>query len=82
MWNLAPLLPDVGDEPAFTRRYKGRGELIDHIFASHVMVNPGNMPVARTIMAPDPLPSMADNPNARRNDPGSDHAAVVATFEI
>jgi endonuclease/exonuclease/phosphatase family metal-dependent hydrolase len=82
MWNLAPILPDVGNERAFTRRYKGHGELIDHIFASHVLVNPNNMPTARTIMTPDPLPNMGDNPNARRNDPGSDHAAVVATFNL
>jgi endonuclease/exonuclease/phosphatase family metal-dependent hydrolase len=82
MWNLAPLLPNVGDEPAFTRRFKGRGELIDHMFASRVMVNPNNIPTARTIMTPDPLPNMDDNPNARRNEPGSDHAAVVATFEV
>jgi hypothetical protein len=40
------------------------------------------MPTARTIMTPDPLPNMEDNPNARRNEPGSDHAAVVATFEV
>ena len=82
MWNLAPILPDIGNEPAFTRRFKGRGELIDHIFASHVMVNPNNMPAARTIMTPEPLPNMVDNPNTRRNEPGSDHAAVVSTFEV
>jgi Endonuclease/Exonuclease/phosphatase family len=82
MWNLAPLLPNVGNAPAFTRRYKGRGELIDHIFASHVLVNPNNRPMARTIMNPDPLPSMGDDPNARRNEPGSDHAAVVAIFDV
>jgi endonuclease/exonuclease/phosphatase family metal-dependent hydrolase len=82
MWNLAPLLPKVGNEPAFTRKFKGRGELIDHIFASRVIVNPDNMPMARTIMSPDPLPDMDDDPNARRNEPGSDHAAVVATFEV
>lgn len=82
MWNLAPILPDVDGEPAYTRKYKGRGELIDHIFASHLLVNPDNMPVARTIMSPDPLPSMGDDPNERQNEPGSDHAAVVATFEI
>ena len=29
----------------------------------------------------DPLPSIGDDANARRNEPGSDHAAVVATFE-
>ena len=82
MWNLAPILPDIGNERAFSRRYKGRGELIDHIFASHALVNPNNMPTARTIMTPDPLPSIDDNPNIRRNDPGSDHAAVVATFDL
>jgi endonuclease/exonuclease/phosphatase family metal-dependent hydrolase len=82
MWNLSPLLPDVDGEPAYTRRYKGRGELIDHIFASHKLVNPRNLPEARTIMLPDPLPDMGDDPDARRNEPGSDHAAVVATFEL
>ena len=82
MWNLAPRLPDVGGEAAFTRIYRGSGELIDHIFASHVLVNPGNMPAARTIMHTDALASMDDDPNARRNEPGSDHAAVVATFEV
>ena len=82
MWNLAPLLPNIGNERAFSRRHKGRGELIDHIFASHMLVNPNNMPTARTIMTPDPLPSMGDNPNARRNEPGSDHAAVVARFNL
>ena len=82
MWNLAPLLPKVDNDPPFTRKFKGRPELIDHIFASRVMVNPDHMPTAQTIMSPDPLPNMGDNPNARRNEPGSDHAAVVATFEV
>ena len=86
LWNLAPLLPpiptDAGEVPAYTRRYRGRGELIDHIFASHLLVNPNNQPSARTIMTPDPLPNMDDDPNARRNEPGSDHAAVVAQFEV
>lgn len=82
MWNLAPLLLSVGGEPPFTRKYKGRGELIDHIFASHVLVNPNNKPIVRTVMAADELPSIGDNPNLRRNEPGSDHAAVVATFQV
>jgi hypothetical protein len=25
---------------------------------------------------------MGDDPNSRRNEPGSDHAAVVATFNL
>ena len=86
MWNLAPLLPPVIEDdvqiPAYTRKYKGRGEIIDHIFASHRLINPDNMPQARTIMNPDPLPNMGDYPDQRQNEPGSDHAAVVATFEI
>jgi len=82
MWNLAPLLPAVGNKPAFTRRFRDRGELIDHIFASQKLVNPDNIPAVRTIMSPDPLPNMDENPNARRNEPGSDHAAVVARFEV
>jgi hypothetical protein len=70
MWNLPPILPDVNGEPAFSYRYRDRGELIDHIFASHALVNPDNMPTAYTIMNPDPLPSMDDDPNARRNETG------------
>ena len=43
MWNLAPLLA----APAFSRVYRGRGELIDHIFASRRLVDPTNPPRAR-----------------------------------
>ena len=43
LWNLAPLPPD---QP-FTRVFKGRGELIDHLFASHRLVNPANLPPCR-----------------------------------
>jgi hypothetical protein len=82
MWNLAPILPEVDGKPAYSRKYRDRGELIDHIFASHALVNPDNMPEAYTAMNPDPLPSMDDNPNERRNEPGSDHAAIVAHFEV
>ena len=82
MWNLAHLLDPVDGRPPYTRMYQGRGELIDHIFASHRLVNPGNEPFVRTLMDPEPLPNMGDNPNARQNEPGSDHAALVATFNI
>jgi hypothetical protein len=82
MWNLAPLLPDIDGEPPYTRRYRGRGELIDHVLASHALVKPASLPDVRTLMSPDPLPSISDDPNARRNEPGSDHAAVVATFVL
>jgi hypothetical protein len=78
MWNLWPLLPAEG--PQHTRVYRGRGELIDHIFASHRLVNPANLPTVE-IVAAATLPSMGDVPPAQ-SPPNSDHAAVVATFTI
>ena len=82
LWNLAPLLPPVDGAPPYTRIFKGRGELIDHLFASRRLVDPDRLPTAYTIMQPDPLPSIGDNPNAAPFRPGSDHAAVVAVFEL
>jgi hypothetical protein len=87
LWNLAPLLTRGPDgeppaEPPYSRVFKGRGELIDHIFASHRLVNPGDMPVARTVMATPTLPSVTEEPGERGADPASDHAAVVATFNL
>jgi hypothetical protein len=79
LWNLAPLLPA---DQRVTRVFKGRGELIDHVFASHRLVNPTNLPAVQTIRSVEPLPSIGDDPTRRRNEPGSDHAAVVATFDL
>ena len=76
MWNLYRLLPLEG--PNYTRIYRGRGELIDHIFASRRLVNPTNVPTVE-IVAATPLPSMTDTPTPHLP---SDHAAVVATFTI
>lgn len=78
LWNLHRLLPPDG--PNHTRIYRGRGELIDHIFASHRLVNPDNIP-AVGIVAATPLPSMDDDPSPRTPAP-SDHAAVIARFNI
>ncbi len=87
LWNLAPILHagpngEPPSEAPFTRRFQGRSELIDHILASHRLVNPGNIPVARTVLAGEHLPSISETPSDRAADPGSDHAAVVAEFEI
>ncbi len=83
MWNLSDLLSRLsnGEEP-YTRKYKGRGEIIDHIFASHRLVNLSSLPKVELFFDPDPLPNMDDLPNSRRNETGSDHAAVVATFDF
>jgi endonuclease/exonuclease/phosphatase family metal-dependent hydrolase len=78
MWNLYRLLPSEG--PNYSRIYRGRGELIDHIFASHRLVNPDHLPAVE-IVAASPLPSMTDDPTPPTSAP-TDHAAIVATFSI
>lgn len=77
MFNLAPLIPE---EQRFSRLYRGRPELIDHIFASHFLAS-GHTESVGTATAVGQLPSITDDPNERRGDPGSDHAAVMATFD-
>jgi predicted extracellular nuclease len=78
MWNLYPLLPPEG--PHHTRIYRGRGELIDHVFASHRLVRPDNIPAVE-IVAASSLPSVTDDPTPQTTGP-SDHAAIVATFTV
>lgn len=77
MWNLAPLIPE---DQRFTRRYHGRGELIDHILVSQHLVQ--RVTQVRTTAAAGQLPSITDDPHARLGDPGSDHRAVLATFHL
>lgn len=69
LWNLAPLLP----AGAGSRVYRGRAELIDHVLVSRNLLTPTN---TRLITAGD-LPSITDNPGARRDAAGSDHALIV-----
>ena len=77
MWNLYQLRAPEGWA---TRVYRGRGELIDHVFASHRLVNPDNIPAIEIVVA-TPLPSMDDDRSPRPPAP-TDHAAVVATFTV
>ena len=35
-----------------------------------------------TVVAEPGMPSIDDNPNERIGEPGSDHAAVIATFDF
>ena len=79
MWNTAPLIPEP---KRFTRLYRGRMELIDHIFVSHFLVTGTRTVEVTTVTAPQGMPSIDDDPNARIGEPGSDHAAVVATFDF
>ena len=60
----------------------GGPELIDHIFASNFLVTNDRVTAVTTMMAEGAIPSIEDDPTARRGAPGSDHAAVVATFDF
>jgi endonuclease/exonuclease/phosphatase family metal-dependent hydrolase len=74
LWNLAELIPAA---ERHTRTYRGRGELIDHILASHALLDR-----IESVRVPDPsaLPSVDDDPTERRDARGSDHAPVIATL--
>lgn len=70
LWNLAPLIPA---ERRYTRIYRGRRELIDHVLASRPVVER----VTRVDTATTGLPSITEDPGTRRDAPGSDHSPVV-----
>jgi hypothetical protein len=63
LWNLAPLIPA---ERRFSRVFRGRGELIDHILVSHALVQRAD----RSPPAPARLPrSPRIRPPAATNPP-------------
>lgn len=70
LWNIAPLIDEA---ERWSRVYRGRRELIDHVFVSHALVGDvlgattGGLEVA----------SIGDQPEERRNAPASDHRPVV-----
>lgn len=75
LWNLAPLIPE---HTRYTRIYHGRRELIDHILVSASLVHH----VTAVSTGPIAIPSITDDPNARRNEPGSDHRPVHADIIV
>jgi endonuclease/exonuclease/phosphatase family metal-dependent hydrolase len=78
LWNLALRIPEA---QRFTRKFRGRNELIDHILASKALMDP--LPTVTTAVAgPGQLRSITEDPREERGKPGSDHAAVVATFQL
>jgi endonuclease/exonuclease/phosphatase family metal-dependent hydrolase len=73
LWNLAPLIPQ---KQRFSRVFRGRGELIDHLLVSHALVK-----AVQTVTTGEiAIPSITEQPTERRNEPGSDHRPVVAVF--
>jgi endonuclease/exonuclease/phosphatase family metal-dependent hydrolase len=77
LFNLAPLIPEP---ERFSRVYRGRGELIDHI----LVTNATRKTVVRagTRTGGEALPSVTDSPAARRDSPFSDHALVIAELDL
>lgn len=78
----------VAPERRFSRRYNGRGELIDHVFASRHLLGAyaggrfGGVArvdaLVETILAED----AAAGPTARLAQARPDHAPILASFEI
>jgi endonuclease/exonuclease/phosphatase family metal-dependent hydrolase len=77
MWNLRLRLPA---EQRGTRVFRGRAETIDHIFASHFPVT--RTTAVATATAIGGLRSVTDHPGEEAGKPGSDHAAVIVTFDL
>jgi hypothetical protein len=76
LWNLAARIPDP---QRFSRVYRGRPELIDHILVSHRVVGA----VADGGVSTGPaVGSITDDPNDRRDEPGSDHRPLVAAIGL
>jgi endonuclease/exonuclease/phosphatase family metal-dependent hydrolase len=75
LWNLAGLIPE---ERRFTRVYRGRPELVDHVLVSHMLVQR----VIRADTIEHAPPSITELTWRRRGAPGSDHRPVFAELDL
>lgn len=73
-----PLIPQA---QRFTRVFRDRGELIDHVLVSHFLATKTRQ-VTTAMAGPGQLRSITENPREELGRPGSDHAAVVASFDL
>jgi len=86
LWNLAPRIPAT---QRFSRIYRGRKQLIDHIFVSHALVIFVSHALVGKIAqdhvttdAAGRTPSIDDDPTQRRGAPVSDQRPVLASIEL
>lgn len=77
---IPPSAPTTVEAERFSRVYRGRGELIDHIFVTNATRK--TVVRAGTRTGGESLPSVTDSPAARRDSPFSDHALVIADLDI
>ncbi|MCP5516549.1 MAG: endonuclease/exonuclease/phosphatase family protein [Verrucomicrobiales bacterium] len=86
LFNLAGAIPE--GQPAYSRVHRGRGELLDQIFASVEFFprDAGNQRRRPAVKAwvdfATALPSVTDNPGDRAAEVAPDHAPVSATFDV
>lgn len=69
LWNIAGLIPE---DERWSRVYRGRRELIDHVLVSHALIGA----VEQASTGDLALDSINDQPVSRRNRPASDHRPV------
>lgn len=85
LFNLAPA---IAQDRRFSRVHRGRGELLDQIFASEEFFPVGQnnrrrLPVVDShIDFESQLPSVGDDPGERAKEIAPDHAPVTANFDL
>jgi endonuclease/exonuclease/phosphatase family metal-dependent hydrolase len=85
LFNVAPLLPA---DRNYSRRYHGRNELLDQIFASEEFFPVGSDNKRKTpnvdslVDFQTQLASIGDDPTLRSGEIAPDHAPVVADFSL
>ena len=78
LFNLAPKLPA---EQQYSRIYRGRRELIDHILISRALLEPIlNVQSGTGLASGPPLRSLGDDPTVTSTITGSDHSPITARF--
>ena len=85
LFNLAPA---IAQERRFSRVHRGRGELLDQIFASEEFFpvelnNRRRLPIVDShIDFENQLSSVGDDPGERARETAPDHAPVTASFDL
>ena len=70
LWNNAPFIPE---EERWSRLYRGRRELIDHVLCSHTLIGAIESATTGGLQ----VDSIEDQPGLRLNAPASDHRPVI-----